>query len=608
MNRPPDQDQAPGRIPPHDIEAERAALGACLIDPDVVAPVLRILRPADCYDSRHAEVLASIVALHRRATAPDVVLLKDELLRVRRLDAAGGEEFLRELSDCPTAAHAEHYARIVREHARRRSAIYAARAMADRWASPNGTPFVEDLRAAEADLRDLAEGLSDVEPEPLLHVVAPPAEWMTAPAPPRPWLLRHPDRDGKPCGPGEGDGMLARGITGILAGEGGSSKTMTLLQLGVCVVTGRPWIGRFVIDRDVRWSSARVLLALAEEEELEARRRVHAIAKALELDERERAAVSDRVRILPLAGVDVGLLVEEGGTIRRSTVADELAEILATQAGADGWALVGLDPLARWAGLDIESDNRLATRWVEALEEIAQDAPGRPTVLAAAHSSKFARRLGDVDARGVTGLTDGGRWFATIARREDDLLEILQRKSNYSRPWSGPVVLEREAGGVLRALTESEEAARQAATTDDRAQARDEARARQAEADVDAILAALDEVGEASGKEALASLAMGRGLSRARARGAIEVALHRGVIVDEGSTSDRRIRRAQNGEQEPLSPLSPSLAELSPAKAPALAATGAYVVEAPAAREAGMFDTPAAADGAAKAETGEVAS
>ncbi len=474
-------------------------------------------------------------------------------------------------------------------------------------------PVLADLRHLRADVRDWAEGLKGGS-EPKIRLVAPPTRWMMDLPPPRRWLLRHPDRDGQPCGPSEGDGLLSRGITGILAGEGGSSKTQVLLQLGVSMATGRPWLGRFVVDRAVRWSSARVLLALAEEDEDEVRRRLHMIARTLDLTEREREAVTDRVRIAPLTGVDVGLLTSDpSGAILRSAAAEELSVILANEGGTDGWALVGLDPLARWAGLEIESDNRLATRWIEVLEGIAQHAPGRPTVLVAAHSSKLARRNEVVDARGVTALTDGARWFATLRLTDTGALELTQAKSNYSRPWANPVPLERGPGGILRALDESDTLARRAAVTEERARARDEARARQAEADLATVLAALDAAGGVvPGKEALTALGQERGISRARARAATEVAVTRGLVRADGATSARTLRRAT-----PTTSAASADSRQTPAGGSASSSPRrGLVVEAPAAEDADLFQGASATSGPAedapsadhgKTPTGEVA-
>ncbi|MFW5712658.1 MAG: DnaB-like helicase N-terminal domain-containing protein, partial [Spirochaetota bacterium] len=42
-----------GKIPPHNIEAERATLGAVLLDGDVISTVLRYLRTDDFYSTSH---------------------------------------------------------------------------------------------------------------------------------------------------------------------------------------------------------------------------------------------------------------------------------------------------------------------------------------------------------------------------------------------------------------------------------------------------------------------------------------------------------------------------------------------------------------------------
>lgn len=328
--------------------------------------------------------------------------------------------------------------------------------------------------------------------------------------------------------------MLARGVVGIFAGEGGVSKTQAILALAVSIATGRPWLGRFQVDADVL-DRGRVLLALGEEDADEVRWRLFHVCESLGLDPRERQAVADRVDVLALAGLDVGLLAAPTtGAVVETDVSREIRTMLAD---GDEWALVALDPLARFAGLDAEAANHLATRWIELAESIARAAPGRPTMLVSHHSSKLARRAGEADARGVTAVTDGARWCATLRHVDDGLVEIHQAKSNYSRPWREPVLLRRDAAGVLVALNDEEMEDRK--RDDDGATT---ARRRERAAGDVEIVVEIVRGRDVSGQRDVEALARAAGLSRDRARDALRVALAEGLLEAVGSTSDRRIQ------------------------------------------------------------------
>jgi hypothetical protein len=82
-------------------------------------------------------------------------------------------------------------------------------------------------------------------------------------------------------------------------------------------------------------------------------------------------------------------------------------------------ALVILDPLARFAPADSESDPYAATRLIECLEELARTG-NKPAVLAAHHTRKQPSqaapnsRLQAADVRGSSALVDGARWVAGL--------------------------------------------------------------------------------------------------------------------------------------------------------------------------------------------------
>lgn len=270
-------------------------------------------------------------------------------------------------------------------------------------------------------------------------------EWLDSAPPRRRWLLEadDPETDGH-----SRRGWLPMGKVGMLAAAGGVGKTIALVQLAAAVATGREWYGLHVA------TPGRVLLALAEEDAEEVRRRIYAAARMLDLGAEERAMVADRVVVAALAGESVALLERDpaGNPIETNTLYD-LRGLL--EAGPD-WTLVILDPLVRWAGPDAETDSSHATRTVEAIETLTR-APGSPAVLVAHHTTKTSRRENDptaVAARGSGALVDGVRWCATMVPSTVGNLktvELAVAKSNYSHIGE-PITLVRDAEGALRPL------------------------------------------------------------------------------------------------------------------------------------------------------------
>lgn len=299
-----------------------------------------------------------------------------------------------------------------------------------------------------------------------------PTEWATTPPPARKWLLRHPTRDGNVCGPGQGDGLLPLGKCGVINAEGGGGKTQLMIQLAVAVVLGRKFLEHFEVGEDAR--GRRVAMLLAEEEAEECQRRYFECVRGLGLTDDEMELVRSRLTFVPLAGVQVPLMTREG---EETPMCQAIRRKLAEEAGDIGFALVVLDPLARFAGVDTESDNASATRFVSVVETFAQVAGG-PTVLLTHHSSKMARRTGTVDGRGVSGITDGLRWAGSLRLDQNAEAHFRQVKSNYSRPMpeSEEIHLVRERGR-LRVLTEAEQNHRRD-LEEERAEAANEARER----------------------------------------------------------------------------------------------------------------------------------
>src|SRR5687768_3491346 len=109
---------APGRVPPHNLQAEESLLGAMLLNRDAIADALQTCSADDFYKPAHGHIYEAIHALYSQGEPADTVTVADELRRADLLDAIGGPAILTDLvAGTPHTCNAVHYARIVEEFA-----------------------------------------------------------------------------------------------------------------------------------------------------------------------------------------------------------------------------------------------------------------------------------------------------------------------------------------------------------------------------------------------------------------------------------------------------------------------------------------------------------
>ena len=104
------------KIPPHSLEAERAVLGAVLLERESLPKAIEILRSVDFYKEGHRKIFRTMISLFERSEPVDLLTLSEELRRSGALDEVGGPAALAGLvEEAATAAHLLSYAGIVRE-------------------------------------------------------------------------------------------------------------------------------------------------------------------------------------------------------------------------------------------------------------------------------------------------------------------------------------------------------------------------------------------------------------------------------------------------------------------------------------------------------------
>ena len=108
--------QLKDKVPPHNLEAEQATLGALLLDWEAVGTVIRYLRPENFYSLQNQKIFTAILSLFNNGKTGDIITLTEELKLSGELDAAGGPGYITSLTDTvPTSANVEYYAKIVLE-------------------------------------------------------------------------------------------------------------------------------------------------------------------------------------------------------------------------------------------------------------------------------------------------------------------------------------------------------------------------------------------------------------------------------------------------------------------------------------------------------------
>ena len=192
---------------PHNLEAERAVLGACLIRQEHVDTARAVLRDGDWYRDAHRLIWRSMLRIHDAGGAVDLVTVRDDLDTRGVLDAVGGPAYVSSLADgVPRSTNVQHYTAIVARCGAERQALIGLQ---------NGAPAA-DVQAALERARRVSEPTkatarlvkaSDIEPE---HV-----DWL--------WRKR-----------------LAHGEVTTISGLPGAGKSLIAADVAANVTRGYP--------------------------------------------------------------------------------------------------------------------------------------------------------------------------------------------------------------------------------------------------------------------------------------------------------------------------------------------------------------------------------
>lgn len=242
------------RLPPHSPEAEQSVLGCILLSADECMPqaLARLTRLECFYDLRHQTVFRCMVQMHGASQPIDVITVYQRLKDRRELEQAGGVGFLSTLPDMvPSAANLGSYLHIVQEKFQLRQVLRLCSETAGQVydSEPGADKLLEKL---SAELHSLQNGQGSL--PPILDAYA----FVTED-------LQIPQELIQEC--------FHQGSKLVLGGGSKTFKTWTLLDLGVSVAAGEPWLG-------FKTTKARVLFVNFEIQHAFFQKRLEAVLEA----------------------------------------------------------------------------------------------------------------------------------------------------------------------------------------------------------------------------------------------------------------------------------------------------------------------------------------
>ena len=206
---------------PSNLEAERAVLGAVLLDNTTLAS-LTTAAPEHFFLQQHQIIARTMKAMGEDNIPIDLVTLMEALERAAQLEAAGGVAYISQLADgLPRSSNTEHYARIVREKSDLRTVAYGAQAIEQAALDPEANAVELATR-----LQNLADGVTRNPHQRLKCVTA--QEMLELKLPQREMLLA-------PVLPTQGLAMLYS--------KRGLGKTYMSLSIAYAVASGDQFLG-----------------------------------------------------------------------------------------------------------------------------------------------------------------------------------------------------------------------------------------------------------------------------------------------------------------------------------------------------------------------------
>ncbi len=393
-----------------------------------IAEAKKILQRNDFQNDRHLELYDAMIEIHTSGKAITPIAVIQKLVEKESIDAFGGaDSFLSmisisekmDLDEDINSIKAKSLLRKISEHATEKDAKEAIEKI------KNVIQKTNTVSKSKVNLKFISEISND-------YFKTPPLE--------KPRLLYFMDPSGGKTT------FLFKEIVAILVGEGGRGKTHLLALLGGCVATGVPFLDQIEVEKP-----GSVCFVAGENNNDDIHRLLFKtykhIEKLLNINSERKDGKNfglhfpnplDRFaeHFIPVSvhGMSAHFVDREGNP---TEFYNQFLNQLKEKEPKDGFQLIILDPVSRFAGPEAEKDNAIATSFISCLERIPEALIGKPTIILSHHKSKVAIRekgSGQADSRGVSGLTDGARWQANLSKWQNkpdySILEVT--KTNFT--------------------------------------------------------------------------------------------------------------------------------------------------------------------------------
>lgn len=115
------------RIPPQNIDSEKALLGSIMLKPDILNEIMTIISQESFYAEKHRIIYKTIFELFSKNEPIDLLSVSSRMKEKDELEQIGGRSYLAELVNLvPSAWNAKHYAGLVQKTAMMRALINAS--------------------------------------------------------------------------------------------------------------------------------------------------------------------------------------------------------------------------------------------------------------------------------------------------------------------------------------------------------------------------------------------------------------------------------------------------------------------------------------------------
>ena len=110
------QDVITDRMPPQNVDAEMAVLGAMLLESEAIGIAIERLSPDNFYHDTHKKLFQYVIGLYNENKPVDILTLTERLKNQNALESVGGASYIASLLNyVPTTANVEHYIKIVHD-------------------------------------------------------------------------------------------------------------------------------------------------------------------------------------------------------------------------------------------------------------------------------------------------------------------------------------------------------------------------------------------------------------------------------------------------------------------------------------------------------------